>query len=127
MRTIWLIPVAAALAVLLAAQAPAPSRTRTDPWTPDLAVVLAVENRVQLPPGSAPVNKYLRVYAGETVEGRNILRGRYFLKKDPKNPPVRMVMSAQVFPPPNAPGCAVVDVVFDVTESRQVSTVCIGR
>ena len=152
MQSIWLIPVVvllgaapapAAPAQTPAAQAPAapaqapaaqaqaparaPARAAVEPWVPDLATVLAVENRVVLPPGSAPRDRYLRVYAGEDHGGRHLLRGRYFLNKDPKNPPIRMVMTAQVFPPPNAPGCGVIDVVFDVTESRQVSAVCIGR
>lgn len=123
MRNIWLLPVA----VLLTAQAPAPTPADAEAWVPDLATVLAVENRVALPPGSAPLNSYLRVYAGEAHGSYNILRGRYFLNKDPDNPPVRMLMSAEVFPPPNGPGCAVVDVVFNVTQSEQVSATCIGN
>jgi len=126
MRNIWLLPAV----LLLTAQAPASTRPPTPApaksWVPDLAVVLAVENHVTLPPGSEPLDRYMRVYAGERHGSYNILRGRYFLKKDPDNPPIRMLMTAQVFPPPNGPGCSVIDVVFNVTSSQQVAATCVG-
>lgn len=111
----------------LTAQAPEPRAARPAPWVPDIALISVVEQRIKLPPGTGPLDAYYRIYAGEVVEGRRMLYGRYFLDLSQVGPPVRVLSSRALFPPPSGPGCAVVDVVFDVTRSAQVSAMCHER
>jgi hypothetical protein len=48
---------------------------RPEGWTPDAAGIVALETRLALPPGAAPLARYARHYAGITESGVHLIQG----------------------------------------------------
>jgi hypothetical protein len=121
---------AAAVCLIAIASLALPAAAQS--WTPDLKTVTALDVSVKVPGGYGrapiPLKKYLRYYAGATVNGRRMIRGEFVLFNafDSSKRPGVYIVAEDGLPVVFDGGCTVVNLLYDLKTARIVEISCNG-
>jgi hypothetical protein len=121
---------AAAVCLIAIASIAPPAAAQS--WTPDSKTVTALDVSVKVPGGYGhapiPLKKYLRYYAGATINGRRMIRGEFLLFDafDSSKRPGIYIVAEDGLPSVFDGGCSVVNLLYDLETARIVSISCNG-
>ena len=91
-------------------------------WRPDANTIARIESKLVLPDGAHVLAHYERWYAGEVVNGRKVIEGRFLWSRRPF---IRIV-APEKLPVNKDGGCDFVDLTYDVKDDKISAIACHG-
>lgn len=95
-------------------------------WIPNRQLISEIEAAIRFPSGAEQnLLRYTRYYVGEVIGRRQVIEGQFVLEKRPEG--VKVVKSENELSGIVDGGCMVVNIFYDASSGRIVSTFCNGN
>ncbi len=110
------------LATAIAALLSGPSTAADTRWRPDADLIARIETKMVMPQGAHVLAHYERYYAGDVVNGRRVVQGRFQWSRRSF---IRIV-APEKLPVNKDGGCDFVDLTWDVEADKMAQIACHG-